>query len=331
MHFTLMEKLICFHSCIAVFAGFILDCIIGDPQFLPHPVRWMGSLIAFLDRHLYKESLSNGAKRMRGALLVFIVLVVTVLLSIFILYFFYSLHFFAGFAVESVMSFYCIAARNLRDESMNVYSCLNKHDLKKARKAVARIVGRDTEVLDETGVTKACVETVAESLNDGVIAPLFYLCIGGGVFGLAYKAVNTMDSMIGYKNERYRHFGTVAARTDDVFGFIPARVSAFVMMTSAAVLGFDARNAFRIWKRDRFKHESPNSAQTESSCAGALRIQLSGDAFYGGKLEKKPLIGDSLRPVEIDDIWRANRLMYCSAIISLVVFLAVRICGILFA
>ena len=318
-----MELIKNYHSCIAVLLGFILDCIIGDPEFLPHPVRWMGNFISFLDKKLYKEASIN-LMRFRGFILVLIVLVFTGGISIFLLVISYNLHIVLGLIVESVMCVYCLAAKNLKHESMKVYLCLKEHDLDKARKSVARIVGRDTNVLDETGVTKATIETVAESLNDGVIAPLFYIAIGGGVLGLVYKAVNTMDSMIGYKNERYRYFGTVAARTDDVFGFIPSRIAAFAMMISAFFLGYDAKNAFFIWKRDRLKHESPNSAQTESTCAGALCIQLAGDAYYGGKLEHKPLLGDNIHPVLLEDIKSSNKLMYSSFIICLIAFIAVK-------
>ncbi|MCR5763326.1 MAG: adenosylcobinamide-phosphate synthase CbiB [Treponema sp.] len=320
-----MEVIKIYHSCIAFCLGFILDCIIGDPEFLPHPVRWIGRLISFLDKKLYKENLSEKSKFMRGIILVVIVIVITAGLSLLIIIASYKIHIILGIFVESGMCFYCIAAKNLKDESMNVYHFLNIGDLAKSRKAVARIVGRDTDVLDEIGVAKAAIETVAESLNDGVIAPMFYLALGGGILGMVYKAVNTMDSMIGYKNQRYRYFGTAAAHTDDAFGFIPSRIAAFSMMASSFLLRYDAGNAFRIWKRDRHNHESPNSAQTESTCAGALRIQLAGDAYYDGKLEHKPLLGDNFRTVESRDIVRANILMYCSSILTAIVFISFKI------
>ena len=321
-----METLISYHSCIALLMGFLLDCIIGDPYVLPHPVRWIGRFVSFLEKRLYGDKgLSAKRRFMRGCVLVLLVLSVTAGMAFFFLSVSYAILAVLGIAVESVVCLYCVAAKNLRDESMNVHECLKAGNLDAARNAVSRIVGRDTNVLDETGVAKAAVETVAESLTDGVVAPLFYVALGGGVLGMVHKAVNTMDSMIGYKNERYGSFGTAAAHTDDAFAFVPARIAAFAMMAAAALLRYDAKKAFGIWKRDRFKHASPNSAQTESACAGALHIQLAGDAYYEGKLEHKPLIGDRCRPVEFADIRRANRLMYVSSLLCLFVFAAARI------
>jgi len=200
-------------------------------------------------------------------------------------------------------------------ESMRVYKCLKQEDLEAARQAVSMIVGRDTATLDEVGVAKAAIETVAENTSDGVIAPMLYTALGGPVLGFLYKAVNTMDSMIGYKNDKYLYFGRAAAKLDDIVNFIPARISAYLMIFSAFMSGkcFDGRNAFKIYKRDNRKHASPNSAQTEAVCAGALRIQLAGDASYFGKIVKKPYIGDAYRKVESEDIKRANRLMYLTA------------------
>ncbi|MBE5865055.1 MAG: cobalamin biosynthesis protein CobD [Lachnospiraceae bacterium] len=213
------------------------------------------------------------------------------------------------------MTFQILATKSLRVESMRVYKCLKQEDLEAARQAVSMIVGRDTATLDEVGVAKAAIETVAENTSDGVIAPMLYTALGGPVLGFLYKAVNTMDSMIGYKNDKYLYFGRAAAKLDDIVNFIPARISAYLMIFSAFMSGkcFDGRNAFKIYKRDNRKHASPNSAQTEAVCAGALRIQLAGDASYFGKIVKKPYIGDAYRKVESEDIKRANRLMYLTA------------------
>ena len=201
-----------------------------------------------------------------------------------------------------------------KKESTKVYTALKKNDLLGARYAVSMIVGRDTNVLDEAGVARAAVETVAESTSDGVIAPMLYTALGGPVLGMIYKAVNTMDSMVGYKNDKYLYLGRAAAKLDDVLNFIPSRLCAWIMIFAAYLPSkgheFDGKNAKKIFLRDRFNHASPNSAQTESVCAGALRVRLAGDAWYFGKLVKKKYIGDDLRPVEPEDIRRANRLLY---------------------
>ena len=311
----------CYHI-IAFIAGFVLDLLIGDPHFIPHPVRLIGSLISFLDKRLNSdvkynssENEANLTKYKRGVLLVFTVIFATFAVSVIILVAAYSINLYAGVIAEAVMTWQILATKCLRVESMRVYDALRTDGVEAGRRAVSMIVGRDTSVLDEAGVTRAAVETVAENTSDGVIAPMLYTAIGGPVLGFVYKAVNTMDSMLGYKNDKYMYFGRFAARLDDVVNFIPARISAYLMIAAAFIGGrqFDGRNAYRIFKRDRFNHASPNSAQTESVCAGALRVQLAGDAVYFGKLVKKKYIGDRLREIEYEDIKRANRLMYITA------------------
>ena len=237
----------------------------------------------------------------------------------------YRLHPAAGFALELLWSWQALALRGLAGESGKVYAELARDDLPAARKAVSRIVGRDTAALTAEGVTKAAVETVAENFSDGVAAPLFYLLIGGAPLGLAYKAVNTMDSMVGYKNKRYIDFGRAAAHLDDAANFLPARLAALLWIAAAGLAGFDAKNAWRIWRRDRFCHASPNSAQTESACAGALGVQLAGPAFYFGEYYDKPTIGDGSRPVEPADILRANRMLYLAGFLALGLGLALRL------
>ena len=229
-----------------------------------------------------------------------------------------------GLALESFWCYQIFATKSLKVESDRVYIALKDKGLEAGRKAVSMIVGRDTQNLTEEGVTKAAVETVAENTSDGVIAPLFYMLIGGAVLGFTYKAINTMDSMVGYKNDKYQWFGTAAAKLDDVVNFIPARVSAVLMILAAYLTGMDGKNAACIFRRDRFNHKSPNSAQTEAVMAGALDVQLAGDAWYFGKLVKKPTIGENLRPVEAADITRINRMMLVASLIALVLFLAVR-------
>lgn len=308
---------------IPILAGFALDLILGDPYNFPHPVRLIGALISSLENKMRK--LFSGNERLGGTVLAVIVLSVTLLISAAILYAFYSVNKWLGIAAETVMCCYLLAAKCLKNESMKVYSAVAENDVTKARKAVSMIVGRDTENLDENGIIKAAVETVAENASDGVTAPIFYIMLFGAAGGFFYKAANTMDSMLGYKNEKYLNFGRFAARLDDFLNFIPSRITALLMIFSAYILGFNGRNAYKIWRRDRFNHASPNSAQTESVCAGALEIMLAGDAYYFGKLCRKKTIGDDIRPVENADIIRANRLMYCTSAIMLFIAEAFRI------
>lgn len=311
----------CYHI-FAFIAGFVLDLLIGDPHFIPHPVRLIGSLISFCDKRLncdagynISEKKLNLIKYKRGMLLAFTVIFATFAMSVIIIVAAYSMNLYAGVIAEAVMTWQILATKCLRVESMRVYDALRTDGVDAGRRAVSMIVGRDTSVLDAAGVTRAAVETIAENTSDGVIAPMLYTAIGGPVLGFVYKAVNTMDSMLGYKNDKYMYFGRFAARLDDVVNFIPARISAYLMIAAAFIGGrqFDGKNAYRIFKRDRFNHASPNSAQTESVCAGALRVQLAGDAVYFGKLVKKKYIGDGLREIEYEDIKRANRLMYITA------------------
>lgn len=321
----------CYHI-FAFIAGFVLDLLIGDPHFIPHPVRLIGSFISFLDKRLNcdagynsSEKKLNLIKYKRGMLLAFTVIFATFAMSVIIIVAAYSINLYAGVIAEAVMTWQILATKCLRVESMRVYDALKTDGVDAGRRAVSMIVGRDTSVLDAAGVTRAAVETIAENTSDGVIAPMLYTAIGGPVLGFVYKAVNTMDSMLGYKNDKYMYFGRFAARLDDVVNFIPARISAYLMIAAAFIGGrqFDGKNAYRIFKRDRFNHASPNSAQTESVCAGALRVQLAGDAVYFGKLVKKKYIGDGLREIEYEDIKRANRLMYITAFLCELLSVAV--------
>ncbi len=302
--------------------GFIIDAFLGDPYTLPHPVRLIGSLISKLES-VMRRHIKN--KRTGGTVLGLIVLFLSVSVPSAILFVCCKIHIVLGIAAESIMCYYLIARCCLKRESMKVYSAAAKNDENGAREAVSMIVGRDTKPLDMNGIIRAAVETVAENTSDGVTAPLFYMALGGAAGGFFYKAANTMDSMLGYKNEKYIDFGRFAARLDDILNYIPSRLTALIMILSAFILGYDGKGAYRIWKRDRRKHESPNSAQTESVCAGALGIRLAGDAYYFGRLHKKPFIGDDIRPVEKEDIIRADRLMYLTSLIMLFISAAVRI------
>ncbi|WP_044973110.1 adenosylcobinamide-phosphate synthase CbiB [Ruminococcus sp. HUN007] len=295
--------------------GFLLDCLIGDPYTLPHPVRLIGKLIAGMEGFVRKKfnDLFTG-----GVFLTVTVVLITAVVSAAVLFLAYSIHPAAGIITESIMIFYLLAARNLRDESMKVFRAAESGDTEGARKAVSMIVGRDTSKLDRDGIVRAAVETVAENTSDGVTAPMFWTALFGAAGGFVYKAVNTMDSMIGYKNEKYKDLGRCAAKLDDVLNYIPSRFTALLMVLSCPFIRLDGKNAYRIWKRDRRKHASPNSAQTESACAGALHLRLAGDAWYFGELHKKEYIGDDDRAIEPADIRGANRLMYVSSVFMLV-------------
>ncbi len=298
--------------------GFLLDLIIGDPTWLPHPIRLIGRLIGRLDQKLYREDFSEQKLRRRGGLLVVLVVSAMCVCTGLILLGAYLLHPIFGVIVEGILTAYVLAIKSLKTESMKVYSALKSGDLEKSRQAVSMIVGRDTEKLDEIGITKAAVETVAENISDGIIAPMFYAFLGGPILAMVYKSINTMDSMIGYRNERYQFFGRAAAKTDDVANFVPSRISAILMIFACFFVGknFDGKRAWYIFKRDRFCHESPNSAQTESVMAGALGIRLAGNASYFGKVKEKPYIGDATREIEIADIARANQLSYATAFLG---------------
>lgn len=314
-------------SLAACAAGFFLDFIFGDPVWLYHPVRLIGKGISFGERQLRKLCSSNKSGRglvATGAVLWVCIAGISFLFPLGLLILAQKIHPVLRFVLETFWCYQIIAARCLCKESVKVYDRLKADDLPGARRAVSMIVGRDTENLSAEGVTKAAVETVAENTSDGVTAPLIYMLIGGAPLGFLYKAVNTMDSMLGYKNDKYLYFGRIPAKMDDVFNYIPSRVTALFMIVAAFFCGMDGKNARRIYKRDRRKHASPNAAQTEAVCAGALRVRLAGDAVYFGKLYKKEFIGDSLRPIEPEDIKRTGRLMYVTAVLMLIVFGAVK-------
>ena len=309
---------------IAFGLGFCLDLLLGDPYWLPHPIRVIGNFIGILEKRMNKKECSEKYLVRAGIGMVALVLLTVLMVTALLLILAYRIHPVAGVILEMIMTYQILATKCLKVESMKVYEQLQKQNLPAARKAVSMIVGRDTEQLDETGVAKAAIETVAENASDGVIAPMIYLAVGGPVLGFAYKAVNTMDSMVGYKNEKNLYFGRFAAKLDDVVNFIPSRIAALLMIVASFLPGkrFSGTGAWKIWRRDSRKHASPNSAQTESACAGSLGIQLAGDASYFGKTVKKPTIGDALRPVKPEDIRCANVLLYRMAFLSMAVCLS---------
>ena len=311
---------------ICALAGFLLDLLLGDPAWMPHPVIIMGKGISFLEKKFRPEfPKTPRGEFWAGFCLVLSLTLDTLLASCLLLWLAGKVSPWLQWALMVLWSWQVLAVKGLRTESMKVYDRLKHGTIQEARTAVSRIVGRDTQALSEEGVVKAAVETVAENFSDGVIAPLCCLLIGGPPLALCYKAVNTMDSMIGYKNEKYLYFGQCAARLDDGVNYIPARLSALLLIAAAFLTGQDGKGAWRIWRRDRRNHASPNSAQTEAVMAGALRVELAGPAYYFGEYYDKPTIGDPARPVVPEDIKRANRLMVLGSILGLLFFAGLRL------
>ncbi len=302
----------------AIPCGFILDLFLADPDWMPHPVVYMGKAVTALENCLRPRlPRTEEGELLGGAVLAAVLPAGTWAVTSAVCALAEKIHPAVGFAVEAMWCWQALALKGLAQESGRVRDQLEKGDLPAARKAVGRIVGRDTQELTAEGVTRAAVETVAENFSDGVAAPLFYMLIGGAPLALTYKAVNTMDSMVGYKNDRYLYFGRAAAKLDDAANFIPSRLAALCWIGGAQLTGQNGRNAWRIWRRDRRNHASPNSAQTESACAGALGVRLAGPASYFGKVVEKPTIGDPGRAVEPEDITRANKMLYAAGGLAL--------------
>ncbi len=311
---------------IALAAGYLLDLLIGDPRWLYHPVCLIGNLITLLEKGIRKIFPKTEKGELFGGFLeVILVCLISLGVPCAVLSMLYRYMPLAGLVLETFWCYQLLATKSLKDESMKVYDRLKNGTIEEARYAVSMIVGRDTSELTEEGVTKAAVETVAENSSDGVIAPMLYMALGGAPLMFLYKGINTMDSMLGYKNDRYLYFGRCAAKLDDLANYIPARISGWLMVAAAFLTGMDGKNAAKIYKRDRRNHASPNSAQTEAAVAGALRVQLAGNAYYFGKLYEKPTIGDKLREVEPEDIRRANRLLYGASVLSVLLCLGGRL------
>ena len=312
-------------SLCALILGFCLDLLIGDPHGIPHPVVYIGKLIDVTEKGMRKMFPKTvRGENFAGAAVWLIVVTVSAGIPLLVLHLAYGANCWLGLLLETILCAQILATKSLKTESMKVYQALQTGDLSKARYAVSMIVGRDTQYLDEAGVTRAAVETVAENTSDGIIAPMLFLAIGGAPLGFFYKAVNTMDSMLGYVEMPYKNVGLVPAKMDDVFNYIPARISAFLMLAAGGFLGMDVKNGWKIFKRDRYNHSSPNSAQTESVCAGLLGLRLAGDAWYHGVLHKKKFIGDPIRQIVPEDIPLACRLLYGTAFLGLLVFCAVK-------
>ncbi len=311
---------------LALVLGFCIDLIFGDPHSIPHPVVLIGRLISATEklvRKIFPKTVRG--ENVAGGVLWLLVVLISTAVPLGILYLGYKISPWLGLALESIMCWQILATKSLKVESMKVYTALKAGNPAEYRRAVSMIVGRDTAALDDKAVARAAVETVAENTSDGIIAPMLYLAIGGAPLGFFYKAVNTMDSMLGYVEMPYKNIGLVPAKMDDFFNFLPARLSALLMLLAGWLEGLDIRRGWRIWRRDRRNHASPNSAQTESVCAGLLGLRLAGDAYYHGVLHKKPYIGDPVREIEYEDIPRACRLLYGTAMVSLVLFCGIKL------
>ncbi|WP_250278283.1 adenosylcobinamide-phosphate synthase CbiB [[Clostridium] colinum] len=302
----------------AIILGFVIDCILGDPQNPFHPIRFLGYLNN-IGIKIYDKLNINKPKIqfLYGMIMNIFIVSFVFLLFKFLVETFYNINFYLGFIFEAIMCYFIIAPKCLYTESMKIYRELKNDNIQNARLYLSYIVGRDTENLSEEKIVKATIETISENLSDGVIAPLIFLALGGVPLGMLYKAINTLDSMIGYKNEKFIYFGRFSAKLDDVVNFIPARISAILMIIASFIARLDFKNAIKIYIRDRYNHLSPNSAHTEAVCAGALGIQLGGTSTYKGKVVEKKTIGDSIKEANMYDIVLANKLMYISTIICI--------------
>lgn len=311
----------------AVLCGFILDVLFGDPHWIPHPVTWMGKYINWLEPRLRKRYPNDPkGQRKAGRWLVALVILTVTVITVGLSVGFYFIHPLLYLFLNMLWCWQALAYHGLKETAQRVMFHLQDGDLQAARAAVHELVGRDVDTLDEEGVTKAAVESVAENSNDGIIAPLFYMLIGGGALAMIYKSINTMDSMVGYKNKEYINFGRAAAKTDDVAGWIPARIAAFLLRQGASLTNnCNGKDARHIYKRDRKKTASPNAGQTESVAAGALGIQLGGPAYYFGELVDKPYLGDDLRDAEPDDIRLTNKMVSKATYLLLVFGLLIRL------
>lgn len=311
----------CFYL-ISVISGYIIDLIFGDPYYFPHPIRLMGNFISKGEEYILKYRCKNKIYLfISGMILSLFLMILSFAIPFYILKLFSYIDIHIRILAEAYLCYTMLAAKSLKYESMKVYYALKDNNIEDARLKLSYIVGRDTYNLDKKHIINASIETVAENTSDGVIAPLFFMVLGGAPFAFLYKAVNTLDSMIGYKNEKYLYFGKFAAITDDIFNYIPSRISAYIMILASYIINLDYKNAYKIFKRDRFNHSSPNSAQTESVCAGALNIMLGGDSYYFGKLFSKKYIGDDLRQCTEEDIKISNKLMYFTSILALIIFI----------
>ncbi|TGY43250.1 cobalamin biosynthesis protein [Clostridium sartagoforme] len=308
--------------------GYLLDLIIGDPQNPIHPIRLIGDLCKRIENYFRKE-LSNSLKMAGLSTWISVVLIVFIFTNL-ILKLSYSLNYIFGIIVSGIIIYFCIATKSLKVEALKVIKALKDNDIEEARHRLSYIVGRDTKSLDEEGILRAVVETIAENISDGVVAPILYAGLFGAPFALVYKAVNTMDSMFGYKNDKYYDFGYFPAKLDDIFNYIPARITGYLIMISAYFLNLDYKNSYKIYIRDRYNHSSPNSAHPEAAVAGALGLKLGGSNYYFGKLVEKPTIGDEVKKIEINDVYITNKVLYLVSFLSFSLSILLNYLGSLF-
>ena len=309
---------------LSIFIGYVMDLIIGDPYSFPHPVRYIAKLIKVTENIIRKFAKSDKALKACSFILWFVVVWTTFVVTFGVLNRFKDLFGDIGYIIlNSIIIYTTLATKCLKDEAVKIYNILKEDDIEKARIQVSYIVGRDTTTLNKQEIIRATVETVAENTVDGIISPMFYAFIGGGPLAMAYKAVNTLDSMVGYKNEKYLNLGFASAKIDDIANFIPARISLLLMTIASLLLGYNYKQAFKIGYRDRKNHKSPNCAYSEGAVAGALDIQLGGTNIYFGKEVYKPTIGDKIREIESEDIINTNKIMYMSSLVGMIVFTSI--------
>lgn len=319
----ILNFVITYSVVIILLLSFLLDFIFGDPLKLPHPIVYIGKLITGLEKLLSPNSTKRDVPK--GVLIFILTVIISFLIPFAVLLILYRVNFWLGLILEIFWSFQILAARTLSIEAYKVKKYLDKGNLKEARRALSMIVGRDTSQLTEEDITKAVVETVSENTTDGIVSPLIAIAIGGAPLGFAYKAVNTLDSMIGYRSEQYFYFGKASAILDDVVNYLPARLTGISMcFASALISGLSAKGAWRVMMRDHAKHASPNGGWTEAATAGALGVRLGGDATYFGVLYKKASLGDPKRTIESCDIAKATKLMWISSIIVLILLVIIR-------
>ncbi len=308
---------------IEIIIGYILDLIIGDPQNPYHPIRGVGN-VAKLSENVFRKLLKKHLK-LAGAITWITVVLIIFFINFILIKLLGRISPYVAMAYEAIAIYFCLSTKALKVEGLKVIKYLKEDNIDKARHQLSYIVGRDTDKLDEEGITRAVVETIAENMSDGIIAPLFFAGIGGAPLIFAYKAVNTMDSMFGYKNDKYMEFGYFPAKLDDVFNYIPARISAYLIIISAFLLRLDYKNAFKIYNRDKSNHTSPNSAHPESAVAGALDIRLGGANYYFGKLVKKPEIGDGIKKITVDSVDMVNKILYLSSFLGVILACSISI------
>ncbi|MGB9697970.1 MAG: adenosylcobinamide-phosphate synthase CbiB [Thermodesulfobacteriota bacterium] len=303
--------------------AYCLDLILGDPEWLPHPVRLIGKVISQLETWARKIASKPRQLKILGVFMVALVVMGTYIFTSFALFLTAKIYWAWGLILAVYLAYTTLATKDLYIETRRVFEALQEGNLPQARQKLSLVVGRDTAHLNEPEIVRALLETIAENINDGVIAPLFYLGLGGPSLAMTYKAINTLDSMLGYKNEKFLHLGWASAKLDDWANFIPARISGIIIVLSAAFLGKPWREAYKIMGRDHKNHESPNSGWPESAMAGALGLQFGGVNYYFGKPSRKPFIGEQKRAYEINNVLEAWKILYLSSFFMFILLISI--------